>query len=117
MEIAYRPYAAKVLVGNSRGGRLVGVTINNKLAVIASREDLSVGLVGNSIDGIIGYTPRMATTLMANIIESVLPKPPPPATTQSTTRPTTGPATAPTVKPQIAPANPRPGGDKPTPAK
>jgi hypothetical protein len=33
-----------------------------------SREDLSAGLVGEQIDGIVGYTPDTATDIMRNII-------------------------------------------------
>ena len=42
--------------------------INGRLAVIYSREDLSAGMVGETIDGIIGYTPDTATALMTRII-------------------------------------------------
>jgi len=37
--------------------------------VIYSREDLSVGLVGQEIDGVIGYSPATATKLMARILK------------------------------------------------
>jgi len=44
--------------------------------VIYSREDLSVGLVGQAVDGIVGYSPATATSLMTRILNSVVPLPP-----------------------------------------
>jgi hypothetical protein len=86
--ISYRKYARKLLVGNIKTGRLMGIEVNNRLAVIFSREDLSAGLVGQSVDGVMGYSPQTATDLMGSIVLSAAPKPPPkpasmPATTQS----------------------------------
>ena len=42
--------------------------LKDRLAVIYSPEDLSVGLVGQPIDGIVGYEPRTAAALMANAL-------------------------------------------------
>jgi hypothetical protein len=53
--------------------------IGNRLAVIFSGEDLSVGLVGQPVDGIVGYMPHQvqipehktrmgASELMTNIL-------------------------------------------------
>jgi hypothetical protein len=92
MPIEYRRFARKSLLGNARAGRLTGVEVNGRLAIIVSREDLSVGLVGQSVDGVIGYAPETATALMANVVESVAPKPA--AATKATTKPT-APAGAP----------------------
>jgi hypothetical protein len=77
-EVEYRPFARKSL-GNIRTPRLRGMELNNRLAVIFSGEDLSVGLVGQPVDGIVGYVPhpvqipehktRMgASELMTNIL-------------------------------------------------
>ena len=77
-EVEYRPFARKSL-GNIHTPRLQGMEINNRLAVIFSREDLSVGLVGQPIDGIVGYVPQRvqqsekqvrmgASDLMTNIL-------------------------------------------------
>ena len=63
----YREHAKRVL-GSSRAPRLRGIEINGRLAVIYSREDLSAGLVGQAVDGIIGYDPATATALMARIL-------------------------------------------------
>jgi len=81
IEIDYRAFARSKL-GNLRGPQLRGVTLDGRLAVIYSREDLSVGLVGQPVDGIIGYTPATATRLMANILDLA-----------AGPRPTTAPAT------------------------
>lgn len=66
-EYTYRSYTRKVL-GRLSGPRLQGMTVNGRLAVIYSREDLSAGLVGQQVDGIVGYTPESASNLMARII-------------------------------------------------
>jgi hypothetical protein len=48
--------------------RLRGIEVNNRTGVIYSPEDLSVGLVGMSVDGIYGYEPDYANKLMENIV-------------------------------------------------
>jgi len=48
--------------------QLRGIRMNGKLAVVFSREDLSVGLVGQPVDGIVGYDPETATALMSRMI-------------------------------------------------
>lgn len=59
---------ARQMLGNLDGPRLKGVTIGDRLAVIHSREDLSAGLVGQRVAGIIGYTPETVSALMARIL-------------------------------------------------
>ena len=55
------------------------MTINGRLAVIFSAEDLTVGMVGHPVDGIVGYSPMQvkgregsvrfgASEIMANIL-------------------------------------------------
>jgi hypothetical protein len=77
-EVEYRPFARRLL-GNIHMPRLRGMEIGNRMAVIFSGEDLSVGLVGQPVDGIVGYVPnrimvsetkpRMgASELMTNIL-------------------------------------------------
>jgi len=77
-EVEYRPFARKSL-GNIHMPRLRGMEVNNRLAIIFSGEDLSVGLVGQPIDGIVGYVPQRlqqsekqvrmgASDLMTNIL-------------------------------------------------
>jgi hypothetical protein len=72
LAIAYRAYAQRV-VGNLRDApRLQVIEEDGQPLVYFSRDDLSAGLVGQHIDGIIGYTPDTATELMSRLIlESV----------------------------------------------
>jgi hypothetical protein len=67
--IAYRAFARKAMQGQNDAPRLRGMELNGRLGVIFSPEDLSVGLVGQSVDGIIGYEPATATQLMARVIQ------------------------------------------------
>jgi hypothetical protein len=66
-EVTYRDYA-KARVGDRRTPRLQGLMLGDRLVVIASAEDLSAGLVGQDINGIVGYSPDSATDLMRNIL-------------------------------------------------
>jgi len=65
ISVRYRPHAQRSVSGLTRSPRLQAVALNGRPAVIYSREDLSVGLVGQSVDGIIGYDPEWATELTA----------------------------------------------------
>lgn len=66
----YRRFASASL-GELKAPRLRAMKINGRQAVIYSREDLSGGLVGQQVDGILGYTPEAAT----EIVRSILTKP------------------------------------------
>jgi hypothetical protein len=68
LEPKYRVYAQLKLGADALKFRIRGINVNNKLAVIYSPDDLSVGLVGNEIDGVIGYEPNLASTLMRRIL-------------------------------------------------
>jgi hypothetical protein len=65
--VGYRR-AAQSIVGKSKSPRLRGIEINNRIAVFYSPEDLSVGLVGQSVDGIIGYDPPSAVDCMSSMV-------------------------------------------------
>jgi hypothetical protein len=67
-DIQYRAYARQSLNGSLSVGRLRGILFGKRLGVIFSREDLSAGLVGEPMDGILGYDPKTATQLMQNIL-------------------------------------------------
>jgi hypothetical protein len=67
-DTGYRTFTRSKLTGSLKAPRLRGMTIGGRTAVIFSPEDISAGLVGNQIDGIIGYDPKTATELMKNII-------------------------------------------------
>jgi len=62
--IDYRDFARKVLGSLKDQGRLQMVEVEGRVAVIYSREDLSAGLVGHAVDGIVGYDPQTSTELM-----------------------------------------------------
>lgn len=96
--IRYRQTAQKVMAGGLRAPRLKGIEVNGKFGVIYSREDLSVGIVGHSVDGIVGYDPQTATDLAAAVV-AYKAGPDPEAN-----KPTTGPSTKPTTKPSSKPA-------------
>ena len=66
--VAYRAYAQKAVAGQTRVPRLQAVTVGNRPAVFISREDLSAGLVGHPVDGIIGYDPRSATEMVTRVV-------------------------------------------------
>jgi len=67
-DIQYRPYARLVL-SDVKQPRLRGIRFGGtRTGVYFSAEDLSVGLVGQPVDGIVGYQPDLATKLMERMI-------------------------------------------------
>jgi hypothetical protein len=114
----FRPYARN-LVGASRVPRLRGIPVGDKarVGVFFSREDLSAGLVGQPVDGVIGYGPVTATLMVRNILlyaaPAVAAKPPP------ATRAVDPLALDPLALPPTAPKPPAataPAAGSPTPA-
>ena len=69
-QFGYRRFARKGVVGDLRGPRIKGIktAAGDRVAVFYSREDLSAGLVGQPVDGIIGYDVATATPIMRNIL-------------------------------------------------
>jgi hypothetical protein len=67
LSVRYRPYARMVL-GHLTAPELKAIKVRGRPGVYYSREDLSGGLVGEDIDGIIGYDPPTATAIMAGIL-------------------------------------------------
>ena len=65
----YRDFALNALGPLAKAFQLRGLTVNGHLGVVYSPQDLSVGLVGEPVDGIIGYTPAQATELVRRVIE------------------------------------------------
>jgi len=63
----YRRYA-RIRIGETDEFRLQGLDLHGRTALFYSAEDLTEGLVGQPIDGIYGYSPQIATSLMANIV-------------------------------------------------
>jgi hypothetical protein len=66
-KVDYRRFA-RLLLGNLHTPQLCGLTLGNRVAVIYSPDDISTGLVGESVGGIVGYAPQSATPLMENIL-------------------------------------------------
>lgn len=66
----YRRYARELLIGDMKGPRLKGIKAGkgDRIGVFISREDLSAGMVGQPVDGILGYDPETATAIMRNIV-------------------------------------------------
>jgi hypothetical protein len=72
--VEYRKYA-RTRLGESAGLRLKGIKFRGKWAIVFSAEDLSTGLVGQQVDGIVGYTPATATEIMRRLMLNLPPKP------------------------------------------
>jgi len=72
--VEYRKYA-RTRLGESAGLRLKGIKFRGKWAIVFSAEDLSTGLVGQQVDGIVGYTPATATEIMRRLVLNLPPKP------------------------------------------
>jgi hypothetical protein len=67
-EVGYRRFAVKNGVGKMKYPRLRGMLMKDRILVFFSPEDISAGLVGQSIDGINGYDPRSATDCMGSMV-------------------------------------------------
>ncbi len=67
-EVSYRRTAQRMLVGKLKSPQLRSIVQNGKTVVYYSPQDLSVGIVGQDVDGIFGYSPATATELMRNIL-------------------------------------------------
>jgi hypothetical protein len=92
--VGWRSYATD-RVGDRRHFKVRGLNGDKKTVVFFSREDLSAGLVGESVDGIYGYDPTTATKLMAAMLLYV----------QSGGIPTTAPAASESTAPATPPAH------------
>lgn len=68
VKVAFRAAARKALTGKSAAPRIKAIRVNDRPIILFSREDLSAGLVGQPVDGILGYSPAAATDLMRRIL-------------------------------------------------
>jgi hypothetical protein len=66
-EIHYRHFAKSIL-GSVRSPQLRVVRLAGRNAIYYSRYDLSAGLVGEDVDGIVGYDPDSSSEIMSGII-------------------------------------------------
>jgi len=64
----YRNFARGKRVGRLNTPRLGAVESNGRVVAFFSREDLSGGLVGEPVDGILGYAPETATEIARNVL-------------------------------------------------
>ena len=64
----YRRNFAMALGSAKNRHRLRGVWSNKRLAILYSRDDITGGLVGYQLNGLRGYAPGSAETLMTNMI-------------------------------------------------
>jgi hypothetical protein len=79
-DIAYRTFTRMSIPASElRDVRLRGMRIGTgtRVGVIYSAEDLSAGLVGQPVDGIIGYQPDSASAIMARLLLHVTGTTPP----------------------------------------
>jgi len=67
-QVRYRRWFAAALGNRKHQPRLRGFRIGDRLAVIYSPDDLTVGLLGCEVYNIRGYAPASAADLMTNII-------------------------------------------------
>jgi len=64
----YRIFARDSLPHGTKRPLIRGITVGTKIRVFYSQLDLSGGLVGEPVDGIVGYDPKTATNLMCAMI-------------------------------------------------
>ena len=66
-EIGYRRFAKSIL-GSVHAPQVKAIQLQGRNAVYYSRYDLSAGLVGEPVDGIVGYDPDTCSEIMSGII-------------------------------------------------
>jgi hypothetical protein len=66
--VGYRSFARMRLPAGCKDPNLQAIDRDGRVAVIYSREDLTAGLVGQSVDGVDGYSPASATALMRSVL-------------------------------------------------
>ena len=66
-EVAYRRYAKQQL-GKLDAPRVRGLDQGGRVAVLFSGEDLAAGLVGQQVDGIVGYAPATAASIAEHAV-------------------------------------------------
>jgi hypothetical protein len=69
-KVIYRPYARKTITGSTHDPRIRAITVGGRVGVYYSREDITGGLVGQAVDGVLGYEPKTASQLMTNLVMS-----------------------------------------------
>jgi hypothetical protein len=64
---SYRSFA-RARVGELGGPQLRAIRVNGRVAVLFSTLDVSAALVGEHIDGIVGYEPETAVAIARSIL-------------------------------------------------
>jgi hypothetical protein len=70
LDVEYRRWA-KTRLKLGADLQLKGLPVGGRWAVIYSPVDFSAGLVGQSVEGVIGYTPAAATEMIRRIVVNV----------------------------------------------
>jgi hypothetical protein len=111
MKFSYRPFGQAQLQGKLNAPHLKAVRVGDRPAILFSREDLSAGMLGTSVGGIIGYSPVTATDLVRRIVLRAAAREPAPAKAKAKVV-----ATQPKAKPAAKSAATAPGKPAATPA-
>jgi hypothetical protein len=75
-DVEYRPFARKMLGLGLKTPQLRGIDVKGRTAVLFSREDLSTGMVGEPIGGVLGYSPGSTKAIVQHILGSIAPPKP-----------------------------------------
>jgi hypothetical protein len=79
IKVSYRTFGQAHLQGKLNVPHLKAVRVGARPAILFSREDLSAGMLGTGVGGIIGYAPASATDLVRRIVLRAAAKEPAPA--------------------------------------
>lgn len=66
--VEYRPIVRSVVKDLTDAPRVQVIKLNGRPAIFFSHEDLSAGLVGEAIDGVVGYQPATASEIMSRLL-------------------------------------------------
>ena len=61
-------FFARQRLGQIKGPLIRAIEEGDHVTLVYSRQDLSAGIVGESVDGIVGYSPPTATAIMRNLV-------------------------------------------------
>jgi Domain of unknown function (DUF4159) len=67
-KFGYRTFAMKTTIGQTRAPRIRGLQVGERYGILYSSEDLTAGLLGIHVDGIVGYEPQAAVDIMTRAI-------------------------------------------------
>lgn len=70
-DVSYRSFVRGKVAGALNAPRIRAHLIQGRPAVLYSREDLTTGMIGNEVDGIIGYSPEVATRIVQQVLTYV----------------------------------------------